>query len=464
MSHGRPDQLPARTQRTTDVELADLQGNVLRGYPHQVGDYAFLRVEDVSAARSWLAGRTAHVTTAEPWDDVPSSTFNLSFSGAGLTALGVPATVLASFPEEFRTGMAGRAALLGDVGESAPETWEPGLGSTDTHVLAVLCGTDESALDTARRRLQTSLEESPGAFSVVHDQRSQMLPFGRDHFGFQDGIAQPAIEGSGTTPRPGDGLPGEDGTWRSVALGEFVLGFPDQDGVLPSAPAAPFDRLATFVVYRKLQMHPARLWSHLASVPGREPSWLAAKMVGRWQDGTPLVVSPDGPDARVAGDPARVNNFRYTEDPDGLACPAGAHVRRTNPRDQDGFFGGKLSDRHRIIRRGRSYGPPSEVGSTEDDGADRGLLFECYQADLERQFEVIQSRWVDDGDPFGLGEASDPLIGPREDGDRGSRSRLVVPGSPPQVLARLPRFVTLRGGAYLVRPSLTAIRWLASDR
>jgi hypothetical protein len=184
---------------------------------------------------------------------------------------------------------------------------------------------------------------------------------------------------------------------------------------------------------------------------------LAAKMVGRWQDGTPLVGSPNAPDPARAADPARVNDFRYTQDPDGFACPIGAHVRRTNPRDHEGFFGGKLVDRHRIIRRGRAYGPPLPDGALEDDGAERGLVFKCYQADIERQFEVIQSRWIADGDPFALGNDHDPTVG-----YHGGGGRMVIQGRPPVVLARMPTFTTVRGGEYLVRPGLRALAWLGS--
>src|SRR5262249_10250856 len=161
-------------------------------------------------------------------------------------------------------------------------------------------------------------------------------------FGFKDGIAQPAIRGAGVDPRPGDGLPVEGGGWRPIAPGEFVLGCPDEDGSLPVAPGAPFDLNATFVVYRKLQMPPGRPGSYVAAMEGEDAGALAAHMVGRWQDGTPLGASPHAPDAAIAADPARVNDFRFGDDRDGFRCPVGAHVRRANPRDHEGFFGGKL--------------------------------------------------------------------------------------------------------------------------
>jgi Dyp-type peroxidase family len=453
----RPGLLPRRHGVRPELDAADLQGNLLRGYTHPCGAYVLVRVDDAARGRAWLHGLVERVTTGEPWNDaVPEDTLNLAFTYPGLAALGVGEALLATFPEDFRDGMAARAELLGDRGENAPSNWEAGLGTGEAHVLVSLYGLSAAALEAARERLEETLG---GAVSVVHEQRSEVLPEGRDHFGFKDGIAQPAIRGAGAEPRPGDGLPNRGGGWRLLAPGEFILGCRDEDGGFPSAPAPPFDVQSTFVVYRKLQMHPTRLWAYLGAVAGHDPRVLAAKLVGRWQDGTPLVSSPDGPDPAISGDPRRVNDFRYADDPDGFACPVGAHVRRANPRDHDGFFDGKLSDRHRIIRRGRAYGPPLPEGALEDDGVERGLVFKCYQADIERQFEVIQSRWIDDGDPFGLGDDRDPIIGDHDEGG----GRMVIQGPRPIVLGRLPTFTTLRGGEYLIRPGLRALRWLASS-
>ncbi len=144
----------------------------------------------------------------------------------------------------------------------------------------------------------------------------------------------------------------------------------------------------------------------------------------------------------------------------GYKCPLGAHIRRANPRDSPGFFGGRLSNRHRIIRRGRAYGAPLRPGRLEDDGVDRGLVFICFQADIWRQFETIQALWVDDGDPFGLGRDKDFLVGE----PHGTTGKMTIQGRPPFFLKPQPRFVTLRGGDYLFQPSMTALRALAAER
>jgi Dyp-type peroxidase family len=296
------------------------------------------------------------------------------------------------------------------------------------------------------------------AVKLVHLQRAEALPGGRDHFGFFDGIAQPALRGAGVEPRPGDGQPDGAGGWRDVATGEVLLGYEDEDGALPAAPLAPFERNGTFVVYRKLAMDTAAFRRYMAaqSYPGGAAQ-LAAKIVGRWPDGTPLALSPDAPDAALAGDSRRINAFGYDDDPGGLKCPLGAHIRRANPRDSNGFFDGRLSNRHRLVRRGRAYGKPLAPGVVEDDGVDRGLVFVCLQADIWRQFETVQALWIDDGDPFGLGRDKDFLVGE----PHGTQGKMTIQGHPPHFLKPQPRFVTLRGGEYLFQPSMSALRYLA---
>src|SRR5437763_12834571 len=118
------------------LELADIQGNVLRPYGFQEAQFLFVRVDDAEAARAWLLRLADRVTSAAPWTDgKPETTFNVRFTYAGLQALGVPDEALATFSDAFREGMAARAALLGDVGANSPAECEPGLGTAQAHVL-----------------------------------------------------------------------------------------------------------------------------------------------------------------------------------------------------------------------------------------------------------------------------------------------------------------------------------------
>jgi Dyp-type peroxidase family len=452
--------LARRRSERPRFDLSDIQGNVLRGYTYPHAAYLFLRIDDPAKARALMARMLPQVASAEEWTDGPPPTaMHVALTYSGLVALGLAAPILDSFPEAFREGMAARAERLGDRGPSAPANWDPGLGTGEAHVLVTVYALDGEKLELARAALKSVGAE--GAVTVVHEQRAEAIEGGLDHFGFSDGIAQPAIGGGGVEGRPGDGQPAGRGRWRDVAPGEFLLGHVDEDGRLPEAPAAPFDRNGTFMVYRKLAMDVAAFRRFIAEQGERYPGGpdaLAAKIVGRWPDGTPVSLSPERPDPEIVSDPARINDFTYGDDPQGLKCPLGAHIRRANPRDAEGFYGGKLSDRHRIVRRGRTYGPRLPEGVTEDDGAERGLVFVCFQADIWRQFETIQALWVDDGDPFGLGADKDFLIGEPSGNGAG---KMTIQGDPPFILRPQPRFVTTRGGEYLFRPSISALRWLA---
>ena len=282
-----------------------------------------------------------------------------------------------------------------------------------------------------------------------------------------DGFAQPALAGDDAGDRRvGGGVPEAKGAWRALAPGEFILGYEDEDTRvdpergLPNAPADPFGRSGTYMVWRKLYQDVA-LFRHVLREAAElyedgDHEKLAAKVVGRWPNGTPLVVSPDAP---IPGFDARAqsaNAFRYAaDDADGRRCPLGAHIRRTNPRDALGFDG-LLSFRHRIIRRGMPYGRPLPAEATEDDHVDRGLVFVCFNASISRQFEGIQAQWINDGNVFGLGHDSDFLMG-----DPHGTGKMTVQGEPPFFLGPQGPFVTTRGGAYLFVPGLAALAALA---
>jgi Dyp-type peroxidase family len=444
----------------TELDLPRIQGFVVRGYRLPLAGYLFLRIDDVARAAAWIAELTEDVLTAAPWSQKPASGVNIAFSYGGLRVLGLPDASLAGFPEEFRQGMAARADLLGDFGGSAPANWEGGLGTTDIHVLVMISAAHREALAAHDERLRASIERS-GGLTVVYDDVGAALPGGVEHFGYADGFAQPSIEGSGVPALPGQGAPLKDGQWRPIRAGEFILGYADEEGVLPSAP--PPDELSTngsYLVYRKLRQDVAEFRKRLAEsarlYPGGE-ELLAAKIVGRWRDGTPVDLSPAHPDPAIVADEHRNNAFGYGGDGDGLRCPIGAHVRRANPRDSLPFEG-KLVNRHRLIRRGIPYGEPLPPGA-EDDGGDRGVIFMCLQASITRQFEFIQSQWLSGGNAFGLGEDQDVMLGPQ---DGTPPQKMTIPGSPPFFLGPLSRVVTMTGGEYFFAPGINGLHFVAA--
>jgi Dyp-type peroxidase family len=442
------------------IDAADLQGGVVRAYGGRFGfaRHLFARVREPRAARAFLAALADPVTTEEEWAQHPATTLNVALSFRALAALELPRLILDGFPPEVREGMASRAERLGDD----PSTWDDEL--SDLEVLIVVHAQSAEALEAEAGRWEGALRAQDSGLELAHAQEAALLGEQREHFGFTDGFSQPAIEGVAREDVRGQGIPYKRAPWwplsrtrwRAVKPGEFVLGYEDEDSGPAPAPPAPFDRNASFMVWRKLHQDVAGFRAQLAEQAGRldlDEELVAAKLVGRWRDGSPLVLRPHAPDPALGSDKERANDFRYGDDPLGLACPRGAHVRRTNPRDALGWEG-RLTARHRILRRGMPYGPALAEGAA-DDGAARGLLFVCLQASIARQFEIVQTQWCNDGNAFGLGREADPISGPA-----GSEVRHVIEGDPPRVASPLRSYVECRGGEYLVVPAISALRAL----
>jgi Dyp-type peroxidase family len=508
-------ELPPKAQtRVNHVDQRDLQGNVLCGYGDDFarGVHLFVSLHRGKAeqvrARRLLRELAEQVTNAVPWADghKPSWTLNVALSHAGLKKLGLPAPVLDSFPPEFEQGMSKRRGALGD----GPEKWQDEL-ETEADVLLTVMARTRGELGRREAELKRRLEDSECVADSIHREPVGLLVhplrdivYAREHFGFTDGFSQPAIRGNaGPTQRDGMGTPWILGRWRNVRPGEFVLGYRGEDGVLPKAPAEPFGRSGSFLVLRKMQQHVARFHDYLrdkaeaevdeagggedgrADAVRREALSLGARIVGRWQDGRSLVVSQNPNSATVDHRETaflqNINKFRYSQDSDGYRCPLGSHVRRANPRDDLGRafkWHGKLTKRHRIIRRGMPYPDLSEdAQADESSGDERGLMFVCYQASIERQFELIQGKWLNDGDAFWLGAEKDFLTipapaaeqtladgGPPSNGaDPLGHDRMTIQDPErPRFLAPHPSFVQIRGGGYYLTPGLSALRELGS--
>ena len=160
----------------------------------------------------------------------------------------------------------------------------------------------------------------------------------------------------------------------------------------------------------------------------RHQELLAAKMMGRWRSGCPVDLSPDKDDPAIAADPQRRNDFTYAGDEQGLRCPLGSHLRRSNPRATP-LKRATAVQRHRLLRRGVEYGPHLSDGALEDDGVDRGLINLFIQADIERQFEFVQKEWMKGGEFIGLDSSEqDPINGVGGEGSQtvGARRQTTV--------------------------------------
>jgi deferrochelatase/peroxidase EfeB len=350
------------------VDLDDIQATVLRYRPEPYyGTHVMLHVADARAGREFLRRLASHVDSAAGWWQAGRSWISVAVSYAGLVALGVPADSLASFPEAFRVGMAARAGRLGDDGENDPGHWDAPFGSGLVHIGVSVFSDSERAwrrtMDMARSRY-----EGFGGLTVLLAQDFGAQLGDLNPLGYRDSIGQPAIDGSGVDPLPGQGPP--------VKAGEFILGYPGEAGVpLPMPSPDVLGRNGMFAGLRKYQSRVGTFNRFLREHAGTEQDreLLAAKLVGRWRSGAPLTLAPDQDDPELGADPRRNNDFTYAADPDGRQVPLGAHMRRMNPRDTKLAI---LTDVnvHRIIRRSTTYGAPYDPDaiSPQDDETPTG--------------------------------------------------------------------------------------------
>ncbi|MBV1859194.1 MAG: Dyp-type peroxidase [Nannocystaceae bacterium] len=450
---------------TTSIALGNVQSIVLRGYrvleAHPYQHYAYLRIADPGGARAWLQTLLPAVTSCTQFDEGERPfALAVAFTHAGLRKLDVPTGV--QWPAPFSEGMVARADRLGDDGKSAPQRWTGALGKASVDVLVSIAGADRASIEAGIHRVEVSLGKA--VVRVGRDDAAHLRdkPAGTEHFGYVDGIGQPYVEGSGLKPWKGEGVPEKGGKWAPVRAGEFVLGYPIEPGSLPRSVHA-FQKDGSYFALRKLSENVASFRDYLAGsakVSGLSQELLAAKMVGRWRSGAPLVLAPKHDEPALATDPARNNDFHYRDDAKGHACPFGAHIRRANPRDDPSGPTELQVRSHRIIRRALPYGPWLPEGTTDE--VDRGVMFGVINTDLENQFEYVQRNWMNasiSSRQLSIEADKDPLIG-NHDGT----GKLVIQGaSKPSFCWDLPRFVETRGGAYFFVPSLSALAQLAEE-
>jgi Dyp-type peroxidase family len=434
------------------LDLHEIQATVLRLRPAPYfGTHVLLRVDDARAGRELLRRLTPHVDSAASWWNAAAPWLSVAVSYAGLQALGVPPDSLQSFPEAFRVGMAARARQLGDEGVNDPKNWDPVFGKGALHIgLQAFSDSEEK-----RRRILAMAREQYELLSgirVLAVQDFGAQPGDLNPLGYKDGIDQPAIEGSGVEPLPGQG--------PRIKAGEFILGYPGEAGVpLPMPQPDILGRNGTYVGLRKYQSRVGAfnrfLRAHGSTEEERE--LLAAKLVGRWRSGAPLTLAPDVDDPALGADPKRNNDFDYANDPSGRQAPFGCHIRRMNPRDTKLT---RLTDVniHRLIRRGATYGAPYDANalSEADDEVPRGAIFLFISAKAMATIEFLQQEWVNDGNFIGIGNERDPIIG-RQDED----AVFTIPREPVRRRVHgIETFNVLRGGEYFFMPSLSALRWL----
>jgi deferrochelatase/peroxidase EfeB len=192
------------------LEVDDIQHILLVRAPALTGRYEFLSFRSPRGAREWLAGIRETVHSAEAMRASLAADkrwVTVAFTRNGLRALGVTEASLASFPEEFRQGMAARAQILGDAGPNHPDHWVGGLPSPDLHAIAILFARDAVERERSRAEHERLVARCEGVevLSSLDLEATPPFDYAHDHFGYRDRLSQPAIEGSGDEPTPGSG-------------------------------------------------------------------------------------------------------------------------------------------------------------------------------------------------------------------------------------------------------------------
>lgn len=535
MSENPTRNLNLPEEEVLDVE--DIQGDILPGFNKDHLTLLFFRIKDVTSTRSWLRELARHVaTTREVLDDrrfrraitarrgsepdgLIATWINLGLSAAALQKLVPQEPEFAD--DAFRIGLMERSGILGDPalgsGEPGdPRLWKVGGPGKEADVAVLVASDDPAAMRRQVQGILSSVTNSLGkpVLELIYKQECHDLSGdlkGHEHFGFRDGISLPGVRGRASrdsndfvTPRLLDpasvealrfSKPGQALLWP----GQFVFGYRKQD---PNDPVNPLPDLGTtiprefpdwarngslLVIRRLRQDVPAfregvrGITQQLARTRLPLPeSEVAAKLVGRWPSGAPVIRTEKSDLVELARDPLANNDFGFqgsspqwrlrsgeplpafpsaTDDTEAIRCPRGAHIRKMNPRDQGTDIGPASVTLTRIpMRRGLPFGKPYDLSlkSGKDTlRGDRGLMFISYQTSIVDQFEFILSDWANHSDkPNNSPEGHDPILGRPVGG--GQAVFEFSDGTPVRCLLD-PRWVIPTGGGYFFVPSISAL-------
>jgi len=379
---------------------------------------------------------------------------NIAFSHKGFVKMGINDSSLTTegTRDPFLVGQEQEAvSALGDPKKSdGTPDWEESFLQNIHGVILITGDSDETIGEKKDEIDQIFHSKSIDEIVSVSGSRLEGELSANEHFGFLDGISEPAVKGF-DNPEPV--YP------PAVDPGIIITGYKGDQALNKREPWA-FD--GSFLVFRYLFQLVPEFNNYLKRhalpkdgegkdlTPEEGSDLLGARMVGRWKSGAPIVLTPWKDDSNLS----RSNDFKFEQgEKPQFKCPFGAHIRKTNPRNDIGN-----TDSKRIMRRGIPFGPEVNLlKESEETHESRGLLFACYQTSITNGFKLHQQFWANNVKfrpvrvaPFpGL----DPLIG------QGTNPRTVSGLDPlnDKVIHTLEDFVIPKGGEYFFSPSLTAL-------
>ncbi|KAJ3829209.1 fungal peroxidase [Lentinula raphanica] len=459
--------LPSAQQAATasadaGLNLTDIQGDILIGMKKNKELFFFFNIVNSTLFRTQLGSGILPLITPTSQllavDTQPTTAVNIAFSQRGLDTLGITDDL---GDTSFSNGQLDNvASILGDE----TSNWESAFAGTSIHGVFLLASDTLDNVNATLLQVQNILE---GSITEVYSLQGEARPGdqqGHEHFGFMDGISNPAVTGFALSPLPGQ---------QVLDPGLFLLG---ETGDTVTRPAWAKD--GSFLAFRQLQQRVPEFNKFLVDNALSNPNLtadqnaelLGARMMGRWKSGAPVDLAPTVDDPVLAADPQRNNNFNYSHPgfditTDQTHCPFSAHLRKTNPRA--GLTPENTANH--IIRAGIPYGPEvtdaesaSNTSST-DPSLERGLAFVAYQSDISNGFAFLQQIWANNA-KFPGGKASepgvDPIIGTDGSGiaDVARTPSGLDPDDPTRIITIEQDFVVSRGGEYFFSPSLSAIQ------
>jgi len=502
------------------LAIDEIQGNIIPGFKKDLQAFYFYRITDVAIARKWLTGLHPHISAASEVSlanllfsrmrirlgadpaNIHFVWLNVALSASGLRTLTAPGDVDAFDDSAFKNGMRAESGTLGDPLGSA-DSWIVGGKQTAVDLVFILASDNPALLAAEEKSLDEETRAAGLEFvAAQHGRVREGRQAGHEHFGFRDGISEPAVRGMKSN-MPGDYFfprsippgaafddyrqdfagPGRPLVWP----GHFLFGYSRQKDADPRTvdnsdkPRGPaWAENGSFLVFRRLNQNVPAFRAFLEqtasalqqSHPGGifDAARVGACLVGRWSSGTPLMRSSGG-DIGIPGDAA--NYFQFEDavpgpwpgdsyppaqaDDNGRICPQAAHIRKVNPRDDTTDLGGPERTLPKLIlRRGIPFGDSFDAAKPGSEAVERGPLFVCYQSSIDQQFNFLMQRWANQPNrPIqGISAGHDPIIGQT----RVQRHFTLAVEDPAITLDLPPSWVTASGGEYFFAPSIAFFR------